>query len=222
MSYLNIPDFIEAGNKSLKDKNYWSALSIALMLPSICSRICFANCDKYKNYKWNDKNDHNKGKTYTGWKDKECYIDFCNLIMRGDIEQNGETISNAPDEYLISILGDKYSELLYSLRCDILHSGTVNIYDDDKGIYLMLGESLSARDLSKYRIIPIKDLCERIFDYIKIWYDNYNFWGIPLKDTCVFDIENNADDKLLFEKLCSDDRAEYLKQKFEKENSERK
>lgn len=206
MSYLNIPDFIEAGNKSLKDKNYWSALSIALMLPSICSRLHYQN-DMYKG-KDNQSGYWHLDKKGKKWHDHKCYVDFCNSIM--------ET-----DEYLISILGDKYSELLYSLRCDILHSGTVNIYDDDKGIYLMLGESSSARDLSKYRMISIKDLCERIFDHIKIWYENWNFFNIPLKNTYVFDIENNADDKLLFEKLCSDDRAEYLKQKFEEENSER-
>ena len=30
MSYFSIEDFIESGEKSLKDKNYWSALSVAL------------------------------------------------------------------------------------------------------------------------------------------------------------------------------------------------
>ena len=35
MSYFSIEDFIESGEKSLKDKNYWSALSVALALPSM-------------------------------------------------------------------------------------------------------------------------------------------------------------------------------------------
>ena len=34
MSYFNIYDFITSGEKSLKDENYWSALSVALFLPA--------------------------------------------------------------------------------------------------------------------------------------------------------------------------------------------
>lgn len=41
MSYFSILDFVKSGKKSLVDKNYWSALSVALMLPSMCSRIMF-------------------------------------------------------------------------------------------------------------------------------------------------------------------------------------
>lgn len=37
MSFFSIKDFITSGRKSLDDKNYWSALSVALMLPSMCS-----------------------------------------------------------------------------------------------------------------------------------------------------------------------------------------
>lgn len=43
MSYFNLYDFIDSGEKSLKDENYWSALSVALMLPSMCSRLEYAN-----------------------------------------------------------------------------------------------------------------------------------------------------------------------------------
>lgn len=41
MSYFSIKNFIEAGEKAIEDKNYWGALSIALALPSMCSRIEF-------------------------------------------------------------------------------------------------------------------------------------------------------------------------------------
>ena len=53
MSYFSIADFIESGRKSLADKNYWSALSIALALPSMCSRVMFKD-DKYKDIKNGD------------------------------------------------------------------------------------------------------------------------------------------------------------------------
>ena len=32
-------------------------------------------------FKWYDKNDHSKGKIYTDWKDKDCYVDWCNEYM---------------------------------------------------------------------------------------------------------------------------------------------
>lgn len=63
MSYFSVKDFINSGQKALNDKNYWCALSVALALPSMCSRVAFANeKDEYMNSKWNDKNDHSKGK----------------------------------------------------------------------------------------------------------------------------------------------------------------
>ena len=220
VSYVSVIDFITAGEKSLANKNYWSALSVALTLPSMCSRIYFAdNQDQYRNFKWKNKNDHNEGKIYTDWKDKECYIDFCNSIMCVHNIVAGNSICNVPDGYLTAILGDRYSELLYTLRCDILHAGAVNIYDDGKGIFLILGEFSKAIELTKYRMIPIKDLCETIFNYVKIWYNNFGIYY--LKNTYVFDTENNSDDVLLLDKLCSDDRAEYLKQKFEIEYKNR-
>lgn len=43
MSYYRIKDFIKAGKKSLENKNYWSALPIALALPNMCSRIEYEN-----------------------------------------------------------------------------------------------------------------------------------------------------------------------------------
>lgn len=48
MSYLNISSFIEAGKKSLEENNYWSALSIALMLPSMCSRLEYEGNKEYQ------------------------------------------------------------------------------------------------------------------------------------------------------------------------------
>ena len=61
MSYFSIEDFIESGEKSLKDKNYWSALSVALALPSICSRVMYQG-DKYKGSDRNDIMDRSKKK----------------------------------------------------------------------------------------------------------------------------------------------------------------
>ena len=47
MSFFSIKDFIDSGKKSLRDKNYWAALSVALMLPSMCSRLTYADTEEY-------------------------------------------------------------------------------------------------------------------------------------------------------------------------------
>lgn len=211
MSYLTITDFIDAGRKSLKEKNYWSALSVALMLPGMCSRIYFANePDKYRNFKWNDRKDHKKGKEYTDWKDKECYVDFCNQIMHKSTMTNGHLIDNCPDLYLVSILGFKYGEILYDLRCGIIHAGEITTSVDDKKIYLMLGEYSTATDFTESRTIPIIDLCEIIFGYIEGWYEGFKVQDVNtqnLKYTRIFDMEN-SNDKSCYKKCCNDERAD--------------
>lgn len=197
MSDLSIVNFVESGKKDLAVGNYWSALSVALMLPSMCSRIYFKDNKDYKNN--------------NNWKDKACYVDFCNLIMCStDIVDNLES-KLVPDKYLVSILGNNYGKLLYDLRCNIFHEGLINLYDDKK-IFLMAGDSPMSTELTDCRIISVKDLCETIFDYVKLWYDNFGIQN--LDHSFVFNIETDKDDELLFKKLCSDDRAEYLKQKF--------
>lgn len=68
MAELTIKTIIDAGKKSLEDKNYWSALVVALTIPSMCSRIEYAN----EKYKGNDRNDAN-GIWYED--DKRQYFD---------------------------------------------------------------------------------------------------------------------------------------------------
>ena len=218
MSYFNIKDFIESGRKSLEDKNYWSALSVALMLPSMCARIEFAYAkDTYMNYKWKDKEEHSKGKDYTNWKDKDCYVDFCKEVMR--VNQDLQNPKGQYDSWIISVLGDNFAEVLYQLRCDIVHAGIANIYNDDKGIYLMLNEQTEAAELSKYRIVSIGGLCDTIFEHISNWCVNNS--ADNFKYTYVFDTQHSRDDALLYQRLCDNDRGDYLLEKFEKENAER-
>lgn len=218
MSYFSIKDFIKSGRKSLENKNYWSALSVALMLPSMCARIEFANAkDAYMNYKWKDKEDHSKGKEYTNWKDKECYVDFCKRVTKSTPISQGDKTQNDP--WLVRCLGDNFAEVLYQLRCDIIHAGIANIYNDNKGIYLMLSDINEATRLSKYRIISIKGLCDTIFNHIDNWIMNNS--ADNFKCTYVFDTEHSHDDMLLYQRLCDNDRGDYLLEKFEKENAER-
>lgn len=203
MSFFSIKDFIASGKKSLENKNYWSALSVALMLPSMCSRLAYKNnFEKYKNFKWNDKNDHSKGKIYTDWKDKECYIDWCNEYIK--------------DDWTKTCLGEKYAEVLYNLRCDIVHAGCANIYADRKGVYLSIGDNSNTTEFTKYRILDVSSLCNVIFDCSDMW--STKFGASEFKYTRVFDSEVR-DDRLLYNKLCDEERADYLKEQFDRENS---
>lgn len=211
MSYFSISTFIESGKQSLKNKNYWSALSVALALPSMCSRIMYQD-DAYRGTYWYiDKNNHQC------WHDKKCYIDFCKEIMR--VNQNNSSPKGQYDSWILLILGLQFAEIIYQLRCDIIHAGVANITEDDKGIYLILGENKSSTEFSKYRTINIKDLCDTIFEHVIMWCSNNSV--DKFKYTYVFDMENNNDDRILFNRLCEKDRADLLEERFIKENNER-
>lgn len=140
MSYISICDFIQDGRKSLEAKNYWNALSVALMLPSMCSRLAYAN---NPDYLWE------KGKS----RDKKCYVDWC----RENIDKDG---------WIISFLGENYAEVLYDIRCDIVYAGYAQVYPDHYpdglGFYFSIGDELST-ELTKYRIINVSTLCEQLF-----------------------------------------------------------
>ena len=85
MSYFNIMNLIEAGRKSLEEENYWSAISVALSLPSVCSWIEFADEeDRYKNYKWIDKTGHGKLKNIQVGKIKNVILIFVGSLYTMD------------------------------------------------------------------------------------------------------------------------------------------
>lgn len=143
MSYLNISSFIEAGKKSLEENNYWSALSIALMLPSMCSRLEYDGNKEYKK-----KDGDAKG--------KKCYIDWCNKYL-------------SKDEWLTNIFGENSSKILYDLRCDIVHAGHAN---SNKEMIFSFGNNCSNTTFPKYKIVNVKILCDRIFCRVSAWYNH--------------------------------------------------
>lgn len=213
MSYFSIIDFIKSGRKSLEDKNYWSALSVALMLPSMCSRLNYQSQKDIPDNK--DLDENGKPKFYCKtkqnggiwWNDSKCYKDFCQELFNNN-------------HWITSVLGTNYAEVLYQLRCDIVHAGCASIYTDNKGIYLSLGENNNTTEFTKHKVINIKTVTTMIFDHINIWLTTFGANGF--KHTFVFDIDNNRDDRLLYNRLCDDDRADFLLKQFEKEERERK
>lgn len=219
MSYFSILDFIKSGKKSLADKNYWSALSVALTLPSMCSRIMFQD-DKFRSSNKQNKDgywyiDNTDTRHYY---DKKCYIDCCKYLMtnhhsfiNGKFLIPDENDKSGYDSEIILMLGSKFAEVLYQLRCDIIHVGIANIYDDSKSIYLRLDDFTITADLSDYRIINIFQLCDLIFHVVEMWCKSISLYNFNY--TYVFDM-TDRDDRILYNKLCDDARAEYLKKKF--------
>lgn len=188
MSYLSIADFLKAGQKSIDDENYWSALSISLMLPSICSRLTYAGNEDYLNP---------NGKP----KDYKSYTDWCK-----------ENISK--DGWIKMCLGENYADVLYQLRCDIVHAGCANIFSDGKRTFLSYGKSVGMTQFELYRIIDVKTLCESILGQVNAWYATADLSG--MKYTRVFDMGDD-DDKLLYNKLCDEERAKFLMKEFKSE-----
>lgn len=67
-----------------------------------------------------------------------------------------------------------------------------------------------------YRIIDVKTLCESILGQVKGWYETADLSG--MKYTRVFDMED-YDDKLLYDKLCDEERTNFLMKEFKREIS---
>ena len=171
MSFLNVCDFLDAGEKSLKEKNYWSALTIALMLPNICSRIEYmGNPDYLKR----DGSIH----------DKKCYIDWCKKYL-------------SESSWINCTFRNDYPQILYALRCNIIHAGHANISNNEKEFILSCGDGNDDIIFEKERIINIAVLCESMFSKVKLWHATSS-----KKDTLctrVLNMENKNDRQLLME-----------------------
>ena len=145
MSYITISDFIKSGRQSLAAKNYWSALSVALMLPSMCSRLAYSN-----------KKDYHKPNG--DFMDGKCYIGWCS----DNIDK---------DSWIISCLGEKYAEVLYDIRCDIIHAGCAHIYPkhypDGLGFYFSINDDGISTEMTKYRIVSVTPYVSRSFSMLK-------------------------------------------------------
>lgn len=196
MSYVSVIGFVKAGRCSLESKNYFSALSVALMLPSMCSRIKYAGNSDYCSINKSGK---------LRWKDRKSYIDFCNDVF-------------VSDGWLLSCFSKDIGDSLYNLRCDIVHAGCANIFDGDYAVWLSYGQIRSDLvEFSKYKIVSIECLCNSIFSLVENWVIKSGAGNC--KKTFVFG--DGKDDVLLYRRLCDEDRASVLEAKFFKELADR-
>ena len=143
---------------------HFSALSIALMLPAICSRIEFADSDlneykvigcdvepikvKKKNGKFNDK------ESYIAWLDKHGCPHFP-LSVRG--------YKHETDPFIMT------AESVYALRCMMLHEGKPFL--DNKKVELVVdpnGHGISTVVVLNDKIfINMKELCEWLLTVVR-------------------------------------------------------
>ena len=204
MSFLQISDLLTDGKKALDNGCYWAALSLALMLPSVCSRIEFAE----------SKHEGKKKLVFVvdlpfyyvivngmrKWADKKAYLHWCKQYV---FASNG---------YLRVIFGDDGPDILYMLRCDLFHAGDADLYYNKRRVYLVVGrEDRGATSLDSRLIVHIVSLCNQLFDAVDLWL--HNSQADFCKTTYVFDFANH-DDKLLYNSLCEENRLSYLRKQF--------
>lgn len=218
MAELSIKTIIDAGKKSLDDKNYWSALVVALTLPSMCSRIEYAD-EKYKGNSRNDENgiwyEDNRGAVR--WHDRKAYVKWCNEWMslgsRSTI--GGKLVKNDyyKDGFLVSIIGENYAEKFYEMRCNLLHQCETDI-EHGSGLPIFFSIGIGNTTLSKECIVQIETVCDEIFHYAESWVETCHYHDLPKRQ--YYD-GNSRDDQLLYRRLCDDSRADYLMEKHKRE-----
>ena len=195
MSWLCIMDIVNAGSKSLENENYWAALSVALVLPSICARYDYQG-DKFESKYWNEKN----GKKV--WQDRLAYVDWCNTVL---FRHNGS---------LLSLVGHQGGGFLYDLRCSFAHEGVTDglFGSNELQRYLILNFCAKQTVCVGDRLfVPVDALCSAIFDGIRNWTGYVS--GCYL-DTLFFDMED-VSDKRTVELFIQDERDKLLKQNVE-------
>lgn len=217
MAELSIRTIIEAGKKSLENENYWSALIVALTLPSMCSRVEYAD-EKYKGANRSDINgiwyEDDKG---IHWHDKRAYVKWCDEWVSPGSRKTcgGKLIENKyhKDSFLVTIIGDNYAEKFYEMRCNILHQCETDI-KHGTGLPLLFSIGIGNTELSKEYIVEIETICKELLLHAESWMQFCHHYDLPKR---YYYDGNNRDDSLLYKKLCDESRAEYLSEQHDEE-----
>ncbi len=164
-------ELIEDINKAIKAKAYYSALALALTIPDVMANT----------------NNHTDKKSYIAWANNYVFINQANEPILACIKENDKIIAVGseteeeislieknlqPNEKLIKV-NKLNGELLYALRCSILHAGNTSIELDGKPVEIKIRLGIVTQDdLKKYAPIHIfynaKDGIVADFDIIKL------------------------------------------------------
>lgn len=131
---------IEDINKAIENEAYLSALSLLLTLPDICGRAEFGG---------------KVGDRYVEWVDK--------YITPFEREDNEDKEEDKDDFSYIN------GEMLYNLRCNVLHQGTPDIDGKNNDIKMPSKFVIIASRPNKYGVyadLSYKDECDESYTYV--------------------------------------------------------
>lgn len=196
MRDITVLDFLRDGRASIEHKNYWAGLSVALLLPSICSRIEYQNKEQNKDgikYRRADRS----------WNDKVCYKSWCEEYLKN--EQLKILIKRDKNQEETVDFYDKIADILYALRCDVAHAGHIDIpiKSEQKEISVSFAINMMTTKFSDRIVINIEEFCNIIFDHVDVWYVNQK--KNDLYHAVIYD-GNNLKDRELYDKHCQEAR----------------
>ena len=104
--YFSFDELLKDGQEALNNGLYRIAFLLALIVPSVCSRIEYQYDPEYQENGY--------------WKDKKCYIDWCiqNGVKYMDSENQANNIERASDL--------EYCNHIYDIRCFVVHESSVH------------------------------------------------------------------------------------------------
>lgn len=167
--YFSFNDVIEDGERALDAGLYRIALMLALIIPSVCSRIEFKNNPKYR-----DENGY--------WKDRLCYVDWC-------LQQNIKFIDaeNQHSEHCFTST-EEYYDHIYDIRCSSVHESAIKCNDIVCNLCInqhgLVCQAVDCNRVNQYDICVIP-FCRQMFAIGKQYYNNhkneFDLSRIPMK-----------------------------------------
>ena len=172
---MTLTDLIKEYRERLEiNPNDTSCLLFALQIPSICSRIEFPQTAENTGTLYRTNGTVRDKNMYKRWLQKHCsgFVDIYNQTM----------------------LFDDFCENLYKLRCQMTHEGVV--MTNESKFYFIDGDS--AMCIGDIVFLPIKRLCEDMFDIVDITMSN------PQVDIKVTPVDEAVLSTEIYDKISND------------------
>jgi hypothetical protein len=109
--YFSFKEVLEDGQKALDAGLYRIALTVALIVPSVCARVEFDGDPQYL-----DEHGY--------WRDRAAYVDWCRLNNIKYIDAEYKY-----DNTIIHCANEDYWHHIYEIRCGVIHESSVECDD---------------------------------------------------------------------------------------------
>ena len=153
--YLGLQDIINSVEQSLENKNYISALALALTIPDKCGKIEYPNINGSK-------------RRYIDWYNTWCYLPDSDTSEPQLPDADGSMIY----QLRCSVLHDNSTELDYNKleEKNKLDEFELEITDDNKWCYSVFAAGVFNNGESRHMRIRVIDLCRMICYGASIYY----------------------------------------------------